>query len=416
LNQPVQSAPERLPLRTVWTMAAASGATVANLYYNQPLLAEIARSFSASLHAVGLVPTATQIGYGLGMLLVVPLGDARERRRLVVICIGAAAVALVAIGLSPNLPWLLAASLLTGIASCVPQILVPLAAGLAPPGQRGRAVGTVMSGLLFGILLSRTLAGFVGAAVGWRAMYFVAAAVMVALAVALRIDLPRSEAHAPMRYGMLLRSLGELLRSEPALRLHAALGALSFAAFSAFWATLALDLHALPGHYGPRTAGAYGALGLIGALAAPLVGKSAEGRGDRRINAIALGNILVGFAVLWSFGNSLWALGAGCILLDFGAQANHISNQARIFALREGARSRLNTVYMVTYFAGGAVGAYAGTVAFASFGWSGVCAVGAACVAAALLLVRSRAGVYARGQSALAAPTNSASSSPAPLT
>src|SRR5438132_2709818 len=192
----LQPAPERLPLRIVWTMAIASGATVANLYYNQPLLPEIGRSFSASLHAVGLVPTLTQVGYGLGMLLVVPLGDARERRGLVVTCIGAAAVALVAIAFSPNLPWLLVASLVMGIATCVPQILVPFAAGLAPPGRRGRAVGTVMSGLLFGILLSRTLSGFVGAAVGWRVMYLVAAVLMIALAVAIHAELPRSEAHA----------------------------------------------------------------------------------------------------------------------------------------------------------------------------------------------------------------------------
>src|SRR2546428_211579 len=141
------------------------------------------------------------------------------------------------------------------------EALQPAPERLPLPGQRGRAVGTVMSGLLFGILLSRTLSGFVGEAVGWRAMYFVAAALMVALAVALHIELPRSEAHAPIRYGMLLRSLGELLRSEPALRLHAELGALSFAAFSAFWATLALHLNALPGHYGPRTAGSYGVVG-----------------------------------------------------------------------------------------------------------------------------------------------------------
>src|SRR3989442_4673989 len=369
MAEAVQPAPERLPLRIVWTLAIASGGTVANLYYNQPLLPEIARSFSASLHAVGLVPTLTQVGYGLGMLFVVPLGDARERRSLVVACIGAVSVALLAIALSPNLPWLLAASLAMGIATCVPQILVPLAAGLAPPGQRGRAVGTVMSGLLFGILLSRTLSGFLGAAVGWRAMYFVAAALMVALALALQIELPRSEAHAPMRYRALLHSLGELLRSEPALRLHAALGALSFAAFSAFWATLALHLQPLPGHYGPRTAGAYGMVGLVGALAAPLVGQSAEARGDRRVNVTAIGNILVGFAALWLFGDSLWGLAAGCILLDFGAQANHISNQTRIFALREGARSRLNTVYMLTYFTSGALGAYARAVPFASFRW-----------------------------------------------
>src|SRR2546427_1018415 len=164
----VPHAPERTFRRLVWTMAVASGATVANLYYNQPLLPEIARSFSASLHAVGLVPTLTQVGYGLGMLLVVPLGDARERRRLVVTCIGAAAVALVAIALSPNLPWLLAASLVMGIATCIPQILVPFAAGLAPPRRRGRAGGTVVSGLLFWVLLSRPLPRLCGRAGGSR--------------------------------------------------------------------------------------------------------------------------------------------------------------------------------------------------------------------------------------------------------
>jgi predicted MFS family arabinose efflux permease len=274
-----------------------------------------------------------------------------------------------------------------GIATCVPQILVPLAANLAPPGERGRAVGTVMSGLLSGILLSRTLSGFLGAAWGWRAVYLVAAALMIALAIVLRIKLPRSEAHSQLRYLPLLRSLGDLVKSEPALRLHAALGALTFAAFSAFWATLALHFQTLPAHYGPRTAGAYGAVGLVGALAAPLVGKRAEARGDRRINAIATVAILASFAVLWSSGDSLWGLGAGCILLDFGVQANHISNQTRIFALREGARSRLNTVYMVTYFTGGALGAYAGALAFYTAGWSGVCAVGAACAAAALVIL-----------------------------
>src|SRR5882724_7879482 len=190
----VRHAPERTFRRLVWTLAIASGATVANFYYNQP------HCMQARREGAGLVPTLTQVGYGLGMLLVVPLGDARERRSLVVACIGAVSVALLAIALSPNLPWLLAASLAMGIATCVPQILVPLAANLAPPGERGRAVGTVMSGLLSGILLSRTLSGFLGAAWGWRAMYLVAAALMIALAIILRIELPRSEAHPQLRY------------------------------------------------------------------------------------------------------------------------------------------------------------------------------------------------------------------------
>jgi predicted MFS family arabinose efflux permease len=274
----------------------------------------------------------------------------------------------------------------------VPQILVPFAANVAAPGQRGHAVGIVMSGLLFGILLSRTLSGFLGAAIGWRAMYLVAAALMVVLGIALRVELPSSPAHEKMRYGTLLRSLTALVREEPLLRLHAALGALTFASFSAFWATIALHLAGLPAHYGPRTAGAYGAVGVVGALVAPLVGKRAEARGDRRINTVAIGTMVVGFAALWLFGASLLGLALGCILLDFGAQANHISNQTRIFSLREGARSRLNTVYMVTYFAGGALGAYAGALAFSAAGWPGVCAVGAGCsvVALALVLLKRR--------------------------
>jgi predicted MFS family arabinose efflux permease len=373
--------------RLVWIMAIASGATVANLYYNQPLLPEMGRDFAAIGHELGLIPMLTQIGYGAGMLLVVPLGDARERRSLIVTCVGAVSLALVAMALAPSLPWALAASFAVGVATCVPQILVPFAANLAAPGQRGEAVGVVMSGLLFGILLSRTLAGFVGAAIGWRPMYLVGAGLMVVLGIVLRIELPRSEGHDRMRYGALLRSLLELVRNEPLLRLHAALGALTFASFSAFWATLALHLSALPGHYGPRVAGAYGAVGVVGALGAPLVGRRAEARGDRRINTLAIGTILLAFAALWAFGTALWGLAVGCILLDFGAQANHISNQTRIFSLREDARSRLNTVYMVTYFAGGALGAYAGALAFSAAGWSGVCAVGAACSAAALVLV-----------------------------
>jgi predicted MFS family arabinose efflux permease len=334
----------------IWTMAIASGATVANLYYNQPLLPEIARTFGASDHAVGLVPTVTQIGYGLGMLLIVPLGDSTERRKLVLTLIGLVTVAVLCAAAAPSLPALGAASLAIGISTCVPQVLVPFAASLAPPDQRGRAVGIVMSGLLFGVLLSRTVAGLVGEAFGWRAVYVCAAGAMVLLGLFLRLELPRSEPASPMPYAALLRSLLALVREEPLLRLHAVLGALTFAAFSAFWATLALYFRDLPQHYGPRTAGLFGIFGVVGALAAPLVGRAAGGRSDRRLNTVAIGTILAGFGVLALARGSLALIALGVVLLDFGAQANHISNQTRIFGLREEARSRLNTVYMVTYF------------------------------------------------------------------
>ena len=376
--------------RAVWGMAVASGATVANLYYNQPLLPEIARGFGVPDHAIGLIPTLTQVGYGAGMLLVVPLGDSHERRRLVLTLTGLVTLALLGAAAAPSLPVLALASVAIGVTTCVPQILVPYAATLAPPEERGRAVGIVTSGLLFGVLLSRTFAGLIGEALGWRAVYWCGAGLMVLLGILLRLELPPSEPAAPMPYRMLLRSLRALVREEPQLRLHALLGALTFAALAAFWATLALYLRDLPLHYGPRTAGLFGVVGVTGALAAPLMGRAAGTRSDWRINTIAIASMLVGFAVLAAAGGHLLGIAAAVVLLDFGAQANHISNQTRIFGLREEARSRVNTVYMVTYFAGGALGAYVGTLAYAAWGWIGVCAVGAAVCAAGLAVVLRR--------------------------
>jgi len=374
----------------IWTMAVASGATVANLYYNQPLLSEIANTFRASNHAVGLIPTVTQIGYGLGMLLIGPLGDSTERRKLVLTLIALVTAALLAAAASPSLPALGAASLAIGITTCVPQVLIPFAASLAPPDQRGRTVGMVMSGLLFGVLLSRTIGGVVGEWLGWRAVYVCAAGAMVVLGVFLRLELPRSEPGSPMTYQALLRSLLALVRTEPILRLHSMLGGLTFGAFSAFWATMALYFRDLPPHYGPRTAGLFGMVGVLGALAAPLVGRAAGGRSDRRLNAVAIGTILVGFCVLAVSHGNLAVIALAVVLLDFGAQANHISNQTRIFGLSDQARSRLNTIYMVTYFTGGALGAYAGAVAYSGWGWLGVCAVGAGMCVVALVMLAGR--------------------------
>jgi predicted MFS family arabinose efflux permease len=376
--------------RVAWVMAVAAGATVANLYYNQPLLPEIARTFGVPDHAVGLIPTLTQVGYGAGMLLVVPLGDSHERRRLVLILTGLVTLALLGAAAAPSLAVLALASVAIGVTTCVPQILVPYAATLAPPKERGRAVGIVTSGLLFGVLLARTFAGLIGEALGWRAVYLFAAGLMVLLGIVLRLELPPSEPAAPMPYRTLLRSMRALVREEPELRLRAVLGALTFAALAAFWATLALFLRDLPPHYGPRTAGLFGVVGVTGALAAPLVGRAAGARSDRRINAIAIASMLIGFAVLAAAGGHLLGIAVGVVLLDFGAQANHISNQTRIFALREEARSRVNTVYMVTYFSGGALGAYGGALAYTAWGWIGVCAAGTTICATGLAVVLSR--------------------------
>ncbi len=347
------------------------------------------RTFGASPREVGLVSTTTQLGYGLAMLLLVPLGDRYERRGLIVGMTAASAVALVGVVLAPSLGALLGASLVLGVTSMVPQYVVPFAAGLAGAGDRGRAVGTVMSGVLVGILASRTLAGFVGAAFGWRAMYAVASGVMIVLALLLRATLPAQRPETTMPLGALYRSLVHLIPEHRVLRLHALLGALTFAAFSAFWTTLTFHLAELPGHYGSRAAGMFGLVGVAGALGAPLFGHYADRATPLAVNGVAIAVLMVGYGAFALGGGSLVGLATGVVLLDLGAQANHISNQTRIFNLDPRRRSRLNTIYMSAYFGGGALGSALGIAVYGRWGWAGVCALGLGLGATALgLLVR----------------------------
>jgi predicted MFS family arabinose efflux permease len=369
----------------VVVLAVAAGASVGNLYLLQPLLPEVARAFGASAREVGLVSMLTQIGYGAGMFLFVPLGDVVERRRLMLLLLGAVALALVAVAAARTAAVLATASFAVGMTTVVPQLAVPLAAHLAPPEQRGRAVGTVMGGLLVGILLARTASGFVGAHLGWRAVYVAAAALMIALAFTLRVLLPPSAPDLTMRYGALLRSLFTIAREEPVLREAAALGALGFASFSVFWSTLAFFLEASRGA-GPDVAGLFGLLGAAGALAAPLLGRLADRTSPRANAGASLLLALAGFAIFAAAGGTMAGLVTGVLVLDVGVQGNHVSNLARVHARRPEARSRMNTVYMVTYFAGGALGTAVGTSAWSGHGWAGVCAAGAAFLALALAL------------------------------
>jgi predicted MFS family arabinose efflux permease len=370
-------------------MALAAGATVANLFYNQPLLVEMSNTFG---QPVGLVAAITQFGYSLGVLLLVPLGDRVELRRLIVILSLLTSALLVAVGFARTPSFLFAASFALGAATIIPQLLVPFAAAVAEPRDRGRAVGTVAGGLLMGILFSRVISGAMGERFGWRAVFFGAAVFMFVLTAILRLILPRQEPTTSLPYGALMRSLWTLVVEEPVLRLHALLGVLTFASFNAFWTTLAPHLAAIPGHYGPRVAGLYGLLGVVGASAAPLVGRYTDKRGgannaSRAVNAVAIGVLLSSFAVLALGNESLWGLSLAAILLDFGAQANHVSNQTRIVALREGARSRLNTIYMSLYVAGGASGSFMGTVLLHRFGYAGVVLSGTVTGVGALLLL-----------------------------
>jgi predicted MFS family arabinose efflux permease len=380
-------------------LSVAAGLGVANLYYAQPLAAMMASSLGVSAGAIGLSLMACQLGYALGMLLLVPLGDGRERRRLMVQTTVATSVSALLVALSSSYALLVVASAVLGFSSCLPQMAVPFAVGLVNREERGAAIGTVMSGLLTGILLSRTASGLLAAAIGWRGTFVGAALLMAVLALVLRLSLPAQRPAEPLAWRAVVASLPGVLRAEPLLRKHALLGALGFASFSMFWATLSFQLAALG--EGPRMAGLFGALGLAGVAVAAPIGRHAETLGPARVNAAALSLLAVSFVVFFLASRSLPGLAIGAILLDVGMQANHLTNQTVIFGLRPELRNRINAVYMVVFFVGGAVGTTLGSLAWELAGWSGVCFSGVLFSLAGLLAC---AGTRRPGRRAAGAP------------
>jgi predicted MFS family arabinose efflux permease len=370
----------------ILTMAIASGVSVANLYYSQPLLVDIQRTFHASIRQVGFIPMCTQLGYALGMLMFVPLGDMVERRKLIVIMLAAVALALIAAAVSPSLVWLTVASLAIGVTTIVPQLIVPFAASLANPAQRGKVVGTVMSGLLIGILLARTVSGFVGAHLGWRAMYWIAAGLMALLALVLGFELPESRPSFSGSYLQLMRSLPTLIKEQPVLREAALIGALLFGAFSVFWTTLVFLLEVPPYHYGSQVAGLFGLVGAVGALGASFAGRFADKRSPVLLVGLAIVITILSYFIFSLFGLNLWGLILGVVLLDLGVQAGHVTNQTRIYSLSTDVHNRVNTVYMVTYFIGGSIGSALGSWAWSAWGWNGVSIVGLLMLALALIV------------------------------
>ena len=387
---PSQPARPHLSTPLLVLMTVASAVAVANLYYNQPMLADMARSLGAGAREIGLVATFTQAGYALGMPLFVPLGDFVERRRLVVSLFLAVALALIAAATARNLAWLVAASFLVGFTTMIAQIMIPLAAELAPPEEQGRTIGSLMSGILLGILLARTLSGSVSAHFGWRAMFWTASGLALLLAFLLYLYLPRVPAHSGITYRELLRSIWRLAVETPSLRRISLVGAALFASFSGFWTTLVFLLETPPYHYGSQTAGLFGLIGAAGALVAPVAGRLSDRRGPRYVVGIAIGTVLAAYVIFWTLGLHLLGLVLGVVLLDAGIQSAQVANQSRVLALRPDARSRVNTIYMICYFTGGSLGSLLAARAWSGWRWNGVCLTGIGLILTSALVFKAR--------------------------
>ncbi len=365
-----------MPRSRVALFALACGITVANLYYAQPLLPLISKDLGVPQGRTALVVTAAQIGYLLGLLLLVPLGDRLVRRRLVPFVMAADALCLLAAAAAPHLTLLIVATVLVGICSTSAMILVPFAATLADPERRGRVTGTIMSGLLLGILLARVFSGLLAQVTTWRTVYLVASVMMALLGLFLFLRLPSEEPRPAIRYHQLLASVVHYFRSERLLQLRAVYGGLVFATFSVIWTSLAFLLAGAPYHYSEGVIGLFGLFGMGGALVASYSGHLADRGMERHVTGGCL-LLLVASVVLMGLGaHHLVPLIIGLVLADLAIQAVHIQNQQLVFAIDPPARSRINTGYMVVYFLGGAIGSATAGAAWQFDQWAGVVTLG----------------------------------------
>ncbi|MDR3528248.1 MAG: MFS transporter [Rhizomicrobium sp.] len=379
----MQSTPKSQKIPTV-AMAVAAGFGVANLYYCQPLLAMIERAFPHS-HLAPFIPSATQLGYVFGLILCLPLGDLVDRRRLIVVQFGILALVLVFAAMAPSAPALLLASLVLGAACSVAQQIVPFAAALASDSNRGAIVGKVMSGVLCGILLGRTVAGFIATWFGWRATFWTAVPAMLIAGALMALTLPSRPPVSRISYRAAVASLADLWEEEPVLRRAALTQACLFGSFSVFWTVLSLRLAEPLFHLGADAAGLFALLGVVGIMAAPVSGHIADKHGPSLVVQMgALVTLLSWLAFgLW---NSILGMIVGVMVLDFGVQGAIVSNQHKIYALRPEARSRVNTIFMSGIFIGGTVGSAGATTFYHLAGWVPVCLFGAGMASLALVL------------------------------
>jgi predicted MFS family arabinose efflux permease len=368
-----------LPRRLVLLFATACGLSVANIYFAHPLLETMARAFAIKPGSIGIVVTVTQIGYALGLIFIVPLGDLIDRRRLIVGQGLLSVAALTVVGTAPNAIVLLLGMFVVGLLAVVVQVLVAYAATLAKPAERGRVVGIVTSGVVIGILLARFVSGILADLGGWRMVYFSSAGLTLGMAGLLFRALPRHpDKAAASSYCELLRSIVRLFRGEPVLLIRGVLALLIFAVFNVLWAPLALPLSAAPFSFSHTEIGMIGLAGVAGALGAGQAGHLADRGLGQRTTGLSLGLLLIAWLPIAFLEASLWALILGVIALDMAIQAVHVTSQSMLFAVRPEARSRLVGAYMAFYSIGSATCAIAATSTYALAGWIGVCALGGA--------------------------------------
>jgi len=361
----------------IWLMAIISGLVVANNYYNQPLLALISNDLKVSESAASKISVLTQVGYAVGLLMIVPLGDKFFRKRLILIDLFLVFGSLLWMTFATQLWMLYAASLLIGATSVIPQLFIPIAAELSSDKEKSSNIGVVMSGLLLGILLSRFIGGIVGDVWGWRAMFGIAAGLMILVWLAVYKMLPEMLPNFKGSYKELMRSVAHLARTQPILQLASFRGAMAFGSMCALFTTLVFHMEKPPFNAGASVVGSFGLAGAVGALAAAKVGKLQKYLDINRIILYALLVVLVSWGFTYFAGETYWGLIVGVILVDLGVQSSHIMNQTNYFLIKTNAVNRLNTVYMVCYFIGGSLGTWLASVAWHYAQWEGVCLVGA---------------------------------------
>lgn len=364
--------------KLAFTMALVCGISIASLYYVQPLEGMIGKELGASVGQMGVAPMLSQFGYALGLLFIVPLGDIFQRKKLIVIMLSLVSIVLLATGLITTYHLMMPLMLMIGLTSIIPQLIIPFAGQLADPKERGSILGIVTSGLLIGILLSRTFSGFIGELYGWRAVYFCGVILSIGLIGLVSWLFPKNKPVSQLSYTALLRSLPGLLKKQRVVQESAFNGFFMFGAFSIFWSTLIFFMESPTYGLGSKEVGYIGLVGVVGALASVLMGKVADKKGPRF--GVGLGTCILTFSflVLWLTGAHMVGLVIGVILLDLGTQSAQVSNQSRIQALGDENRSRNNTIFMFSYFIGGASGSLLGSIAWQIGGWTAVCLLGLA--------------------------------------